>query len=123
MKHTSKENTMNTQPNMTEQELLNDLLNQGKAAYVIVCDVYPEEASCENLRKVLTNQFNQTSQDQYQVFGQMRQKGYYQPKDASAQEVQQTKDNFRNIQGTAFLAQGKRISGRRIGVLPEIFSF
>ena len=88
---------MHTQPSLSEQDLLNDLLNQEKqlmSSYAI----FIQEASCENLRKVLTNQFNQTSLDQYQVFDQMRQKGYYQSKDADAQEVQQTKDNFRNIQ-------------------------
>ena len=85
------------QPNMSEQDLLNDLLNQEKqlmSSYT----TYIQEASCENLRKILTNQFNQTSQDQYQVFDQMRQKGYYQTKDASDQEVQQAKDNFKNMQ-------------------------
>ena len=89
---------MYTQPNLTEQELLNDLLNQEKQLMSSYA-TFIQEASCENLRRVLTNQFNQTSQDQYQVFDQMRQKGYYQSKDASAQEVQQAKDNFRNVQG------------------------
>lgn len=82
---------------MSEQDLLNDLLNQEKqlmSSYT----TFIQEASCENLRKILTNQFNQTSQDQYQVFDQMRQKGYYQPKDASDQEVQQAKDSFRTMQ-------------------------
>lgn len=89
---------MNQQPNLTEQDLLNDLLNQEKqimSSYAM----YIQEASCQNLRKILTNQFNQTSQDQYQVFDQMRQKGYYQAKDAPDQEVQQAKQNFKTMQG------------------------
>ncbi len=85
------------QPNMTEQDLLNDLLNQEKQLMSSYA-TFIQEASCENLRQVLTNQFNQTSQDQYQVFDQMRQKGYYQTKDADARDVQKAKDNFRNIQ-------------------------
>ena len=88
---------MHTQPNMSEQDLLNDLLNQEKQL-MSTYSTYISEASCENLRKILVNQFNQTTQDQYQVFDQMRQKGYYQVKDANAQEVQQAKDNFRNMQ-------------------------
>ena len=88
---------MHTQPNMTEQELLNDLLNQEKQLMSSYA-TFIQEASCENLRKVLTNQFNQTSQDQYQVFDSMRQKGYYQAKDAQAQDVQQAKDTFRGMQ-------------------------
>lgn len=89
---------MHTQPNMSEQDLMNDLLNQEKQL-MSSYSTYISEASCENLRKVLINQFNQTSQDQYQVFDQMRQKGYYQGKDAQPQEVQQAKDKFRNMQG------------------------
>lgn len=88
---------MHTQPNMSEQDLLNDLLNQEKQL-MSNYSTFISEASCENLRKVLTNQFNQTCQDQYQVFDQMRQKGYYQTKDAQAQEVQQVKDTYKNMQ-------------------------
>ena len=87
---------MNNHPNMTEQELLNDLLNQEKqlmssgAAYI-------QEASCHNLRKLLANQFMQTSHDQYQVFDLMREKGYYPIKDASSEEVQQIKNQFKAV--------------------------
>jgi len=88
---------MQPQPNMTEQDLLNDLLNQEKQLMSSYA-TFIQEASCENLRKILSNQFNQVSQDQYQVFDQMRQKGYYQAKDAQAQEVQQVKDTFRGVQ-------------------------
>lgn len=89
---------MHQQPNLSEQELLNDLLNQEKQLMSSYAS-YIQEASCQNLRKILTNQFNQTSQDQFQVFDQMRQKGYYQTKDASDQEVQQAKQNFKTMQG------------------------
>ncbi len=88
---------MHQQPNLTEQELLNDLLNQEKHLISSYAS-YIQEASCPNLRKILSNQFNQTSADQYQVFDQMRQKGYYQTKDASDQEVQQAKQNFKTMQ-------------------------
>lgn len=88
---------MHQQPNLTEQELLNDLLNQEKQLMSSYA-TFIQEASCQNLRKILTNQFNQTSQDQFQVFDQMRQKGYYQPKDANDQEVQQAKQNFKTMQ-------------------------
>ena len=89
---------MHQQPNLSEQELLNDLLNQEKQLMSSYAS-YIQEASCQNLRKILTNQFNQTSQDQFTVFDQMRQKGYYQTKDASDQEVQQAKQNFKTMQG------------------------
>lgn len=88
---------MHQQPNLSEQDLLNDILNQEKQLMSSYA-TYIQEASCPNLRKILTNQFNQTSQDQYQVFDQMRQKGYYQTKDAGDQEVQQAKQNFKTMQ-------------------------
>ena len=62
------------------------------------CAAYIQEASCPNLRKVLISQFNQSCNDQYNVFDQMRQKGYYVPKDADEQEVKQVKNNFKSMQ-------------------------
>jgi spore coat protein CotF len=50
------------------------------------------------LRKLLSSQLSQTSHDQFQVFEQMRDKGYYQAKDASDQEVQQVKSHFKAMQ-------------------------
>lgn len=83
--------------NFSEKDLLNDLLNQEKQM-VTSYATYLTEASCHNLRKLLSNQLSQTSHDQYQVFEQMREKGYYQGKDASDQEVQQVKSNFKAMQ-------------------------
>ena len=88
---------MNQHPNLSEQDLLNDLLNQEKQL-VTSYATYMTEASCHNLRKLLSSQLSQTSHDQYQVFEQMRDKGYYQGKDASDQEVQQVKNNFKAMQ-------------------------
>ena len=85
------------QPNLSEQDLLNDLLNQEKqliSSYAL----YIQEASCPNLRKVLTDQFNRTCVDQYQVFDYMRQKGYYSPKDAADNEVRQIKNSSKTMQ-------------------------
>ena len=88
---------MNQHPNLSEQDLLNDLLNQEKQM-VTSYATFLTEASCHNLRKLLSSQLTQTSHDQYQVFEQMRDKGYYQGKDASDQEVQQVKSNFKAMQ-------------------------
>ena len=85
------------QPNMTEKELLTDLLNQEKQLMSLYATGI-QEASCKNLRKILGNQFSQTSQDQYELFDQMREKGYYQAKDATSQEVQQVKNTYKNMQ-------------------------
>lgn len=85
---------MHQHPSFSEQELLNDLLNQEKQM-VTSYATFLTEASCHNLRKLLSSQLNQTSHDQYQVFEQMRDKGYYQGKDASDQEVLQVKSTYK----------------------------
>jgi len=90
---------MHQNANLSEQDLLNDLLNQEKqlmSSYT----TFISEASCENLRGILTNQFNQTCKDQYEVFDKMRIKGYYQPKDAQSNEVQTTKQKFEQIRSS-----------------------
>ncbi len=86
-------------PDMTEQDLLTDLLNQEKQM-ISSYAMYIQEASCPSLRKVLMSQFGQTCQDEYQVFDQMRQKGYYTPKDASDKDVQTAKSTLKNMQQT-----------------------
>lgn len=84
------------QPNLSEKDLLNDLLNQEKQL-ISTYSTYISEASCTNLRRVLQNQFTQTTEDQFEVFDHMRKKGYYQTKDAPDNEVQQTKQKFEQL--------------------------
>ena len=88
---------MNTQPNMSEKDLLSDLLNQEKQIMSSTA-TFLQEASCENLRRMLTDQFEQTSRDQFTIFDHMRQKGYYPTSDADSQKVEQAKSNFKNMQ-------------------------
>jgi len=88
---------MHTQPNMSEKDLLNDLLNQEKQI-MSSTSTFIQESSCENLRRMLTDQFEQTSHDQYTIFDHMRQKGYYPTDDAQTQKVEQAKQAFRNMQ-------------------------
>jgi len=87
---------MQEKSNLSEQDLLNDLLNQEKQL-ISSYSTFISEASCENLRSVLTNHFNQTCVDQYEVFDQMRAKGYYAAKDAPKKEVDQTKQKFEQL--------------------------
>ena len=86
------------QPGMSEKELLADLFNQEKQMMSLYAAGI-QEASCRNLRKLLSSQFNQISQDQFELFDQMREKGYHQAKEASPQDVQQVKNTFRSMQG------------------------
>lgn len=84
---------------MTEKDLLTDLLNQEKQMISSYAQ-YIQEASCPSLRKVLMGQMNQTCQDEYQVFDQLRQKGYYVPKDAADKDVQLAKNNLKSLRET-----------------------
>lgn len=87
---------MANQPQLTEQEILNDMLLQEKhmsSAYT----TYVTEASCPNLRNLLTQNLTDIFNEQYQVFDTMRQKGMYQVKDAQTNEVQQAKQQFQQV--------------------------
>jgi spore coat protein F len=84
---------MQQQPNMSEQDLLNDMLETEKSL-ISSYSTYISEASCPNLRRVLSSSFTETTEDQFEVFDNMRKKGYYQTKDAQDQEVQQAKQKF-----------------------------
>lgn len=90
-------NNMQQQPSLSEKDLLNDLLNQEKQI-ISTYSTYITEASCPNLRRVLTDHLNQTALDQFEVFDHMRKKGYYQTKDAQSQEVQQSKQKYQQVQ-------------------------
>jgi len=87
---------MANQQQLTEQEILNDMLLQEKhmsSAYT----TYVTEASCPNLRNLLTQNLTDIFNEQYQVFDTMRQKGMYQVKDAQTNEVQQAKQQFQQM--------------------------
>lgn len=87
---------MANQQQLTEQEILNDMLLQEKhmsSAYT----TYVTEASCPNLRNLLTQNLTDIFNEQYQVFDTMRQKGMYQTKDAQTNEVQQAKQQFQQM--------------------------
>ena len=73
---------------MNEKEILNDMLNQEKQI-VSLYSVALTEASTPDLRQVFTQNLNTTSGDQYNVFVQMRDKGYYPIKPVNPQEVQE----------------------------------
>ena len=81
---------------LNEQELLNDLLNQEKQI-VGTYSTGITESSCTNLRQIPTSNMHQTAQDQFQVYSEMRTKGYYQGKDAMDADVTQAKQKFNQV--------------------------
>ena len=78
---------------MNDQELLNDMLTTEKNM-IKNYSSFITETSCPNMRQVLNQNMNETVQDQYHLFDIMRQKGYYQMKDAPDNEVTTAKQKL-----------------------------
>jgi spore coat protein F len=83
----------NHQRSFSEMELMSDLIASEKQ----VCSAYNvgiTESSCSNLRQELTKCLNDTQQIQEQIFNAMRQRGWYQIKQAPSQEVENAKNKY-----------------------------
>lgn len=86
----------NNTPNMSEKELLLDLLNEEKALIKeYASDV--TESSCPSLRQVLIGNLTECSSDQFVVFDQMRARNMYKTKDAPQSEVQTLKQETQTL--------------------------
>ena len=83
-------------PNMTEKELLTDLLNQEKELVKGYAGNITE-ARCKQLRQLLTNNLTECSEDQFQLFDQMQQRNMHTAKDATRQAVQTAKQNMQQL--------------------------
>jgi spore coat protein F len=82
---------------MGEKEILFDILNTEKEI-IKAYSTAVTESSCANMRQVLMNNLSECADDQFRVFNTMRDKGYYQGKDAQDQDVQQAKQKYQQIQ-------------------------
>jgi spore coat protein CotF len=85
------------QSGLSERELLSDLMNQEKQL-LGACAATLQESSCPQLRKLLINQFNQASMDQYELLDQMRQKGYHPDREAAGADVRQAMASLKSMQ-------------------------
>ena len=75
--------------------MMSDLLDTAKfitGAY----GSYVCEGSNGALRQVLQANMDETANDQFQIFQQMQQRGWYATKAAQQQDVQQAKQKFQN---------------------------
>lgn len=87
---------MNTTPNLTEKELMQDVLTSEKQV-ISAYSTGITETSCQNLRNVLVDNFTKTQDIQYKVFDAMRQKGWYPTKDAPDADVQEIKNQSNQL--------------------------
>lgn len=86
---------MNT-TNLSEKDMMQDLLATEKQT-ISAYSTGITETSCENLRKTLLNNFRTSEETQYKIFDAMKQKGWYQTKDAPDADVQAVKDSARTM--------------------------
>lgn len=98
---TGTQNTSNTmgQTPLTDQERAFDLLYHEKA---LMANIASEvvEGSQPGLRNVMNDLFTQVGQDQLQIFQAINSNGWYQLKDAPAQEIQTAKQKYQQMQTT-----------------------
>ncbi len=81
---------------LSEQDIMEDLLTQEK--YLISSySTFLPEATCPQLRQVLTDNFNECATSQYIVFYRMNQMGWYQTKNAPAPEIQAARQKFQQM--------------------------
>lgn len=81
---------------MSDQDRLEDLLTEEK--YLISAySTFIPEATCPQLRQVLTANFNDCCQNQYTVFDQMNQMGWYTTKAAPMPEIEQARQKFARL--------------------------
>ena len=82
---------------MNDQYGMEDLLEQEK--YLIHnYGTFIPEASCPQLRQVLTQNFTECVQNQYTIFDQMNQLGWYPTKDAPVADVNAAREKFQQMQ-------------------------
>ena len=82
--------------NLTERELLTDLLHTEKNMTTVYAGSCLECESTE-LRRILLQNMTECANDQYTVFDEMRKRSLYNPKNAPQQEVQSAKQKMQNL--------------------------
>lgn len=88
---------MHNNPNLNEQEIMTDALNTEKQS-ITSYGTYLAEATCPNLRSQLNQIINENQQVQYEIFNAMQQKGWYSPKNAQLNELQQSVQSLGQMQ-------------------------
>ena len=90
---------MHTNSALTDKEIINDALAMEKQL-LHAYGTYIAEATCQNLRNELSKIITQTQQLQFEIFNAMRNKGWYDVKNASIDEVNQAVLKYRQEKST-----------------------
>ena len=83
-------------PFFSEQEIMNDALSSEKQI-ITAYGSYLAESTCENMRTELSKILNDKQQIQYQIFDAMKQKGWYNVKNANMSDVQTATQKFQGM--------------------------
>lgn len=83
--------------NLTEQEIMNDALSSEKQI-ISAYGTFLAESTCENLRSEMTKIMNDKQQIQFEIFDTMKQKGWYNVKNANLNDVQTASQKFQTMQ-------------------------
>ena len=92
--------------NLTEQDLMEDLLTSEK--YLIGSySTFIPEAVCPQLKHVLTDNFNGCVLNQPEIFDKMNQLGWYAAKDAPKPEVEAARQKYQQMKQNISAQCGK----------------
>ena len=83
---------------MNDVELLNDMLMTEKNM-VKNYSAFITETSCPNMRRILSKNMMETAEDQHSIFEMLKQKGFYEVKDAPDNEVTAAKQKLGGMRG------------------------
>ncbi len=83
--------------NLTEQEIMNDALSSEKQI-ISAYGTFLAESTCENLRSEMSKIINDKQQIQFEIFDTMKQKGWYNVKNANLNDVQTATQKFQTMQ-------------------------
>ena len=87
---------MQNQGTLSERELLNDAL-YSENKLINAYGTYLAEATCQNLRNEIDKIIAETQQVQFEIYDAMKQRGWYQTKNAQLQDVQQATQKYQQI--------------------------
>lgn len=81
---------------LTDQDRVEDMITSEKYLMNVYSSFIPE-ASCKQLKSVLTDNFNGCAQNQAELFDRMSQLGWYPEKCAPKPEVDAAKQKFQQL--------------------------
>ena len=81
---------------LTDLDRMEDLLS-GEKYLIDGYSTFLPETSDPELRRIFTDNMNECAQDQFTVFDAMSKKGWYQTKNAMADEVNTTRTKFADL--------------------------